>query len=149
MHFLYLDRFLKKLVNDQCSSITKGSIYCITHMSIQLFIVGVDWSEIGCFKYLLCWIFAHAAFLLCRAVLMEAIKMCNSYHRESSHISVDNLWIWTFQPLDDGKPLVDLCEDINHRTGKLGMLWTLGKAIQFIPVDGCVDKVHWESFVLS
>ena len=30
--FFYLGRFLKKLADDQCSSITKGSIYYIKHM---------------------------------------------------------------------------------------------------------------------
>ncbi len=44
----YLDRFLKKLADDQCSSITKGSIYHIKHMYMQLFRMEVDWPEIGC-----------------------------------------------------------------------------------------------------
>ncbi len=41
--FFYLGRFLKKLV---CFLITKGSIYYIKHMFIQLFTMGVDWPEI-------------------------------------------------------------------------------------------------------
>ncbi len=45
-NFFYLGRFLKKLVDDQCSSITKGSIYHINHMYIQPFNTVVDWSEI-------------------------------------------------------------------------------------------------------
>ena len=35
--FFCFGKFLKKLVDDQCSSITKGSIYYIKHMCIQLF----------------------------------------------------------------------------------------------------------------
>ncbi len=40
--FFYLGRFLKKLSDDQCSSITKGSIYHIKHMYIDLFITLAD-----------------------------------------------------------------------------------------------------------
>ena len=46
--FFYLERFLKKLADDQCSSITKGSSYHIKHMYIQPFTKLVDWPEIGC-----------------------------------------------------------------------------------------------------
>ncbi len=45
-YFLWTWRFLKKLTDDQCSSITKGSIYHIKHRSIQPFSMGVDWPEI-------------------------------------------------------------------------------------------------------
>ncbi len=41
--FLYLGKFLKKLADDQCSSITKGSIYRINHITTV-----VDWPEIRC-----------------------------------------------------------------------------------------------------
>ena len=34
-NFFYLGRFLKNLADDQCSSITKGRIYHIKHMTIQ------------------------------------------------------------------------------------------------------------------
>ncbi len=44
----YLGRFLKKLADDQCSSIAKGSIYHITHMYIHPFTTVVDWPEIEC-----------------------------------------------------------------------------------------------------
>ena len=44
----YLGRFQKKLGDDQCSSITKGSIYHIKYMSIQFFTMEVDSPEIGC-----------------------------------------------------------------------------------------------------
>ena len=40
--FFYLGKFLKKLADDQCSSITKGSIYYMKHMNIQHFSMGVD-----------------------------------------------------------------------------------------------------------
>ena len=40
--FFYLGRFLKKLADDQCCSITIGSMYHMKHMSIQAFTVGVD-----------------------------------------------------------------------------------------------------------
>ena len=46
--FFYLGRFQKKIPDDQCSSITKGSIYQIKHMAIQPFTMGVDSPEIGC-----------------------------------------------------------------------------------------------------
>ncbi len=65
--FFYRWRFLKKLADDQCSSITKGSIYHINikYMSMQTFTMGVDWLEIGCLIMGL--IFAHTAFLFCTA----------------------------------------------------------------------------------
>ncbi len=47
--FFYLGRFLKKLADDQYSSITKDSIYHIKHMYIQPFTTIVDWPEIVCF----------------------------------------------------------------------------------------------------
>ncbi len=40
--FFYLGRFLKKLADDQCSSITKFSIYHIKYMSIQPFTILVE-----------------------------------------------------------------------------------------------------------
>ena len=38
--FFYLGKFLKELADNQCSSITKGSIYHIKHMSITTFYHG-------------------------------------------------------------------------------------------------------------
>ncbi len=40
--FFYLGRFLKKLADDQFSSVIKGSIYHIKHMPMQPFTMGVD-----------------------------------------------------------------------------------------------------------
>ncbi len=37
-----------EVADDQCSSISKCSIYHIKHMLIQPFTMGVDWPEIGC-----------------------------------------------------------------------------------------------------
>ncbi len=37
-----LGKVLNKLADDQYFSITKGSIYCIKHMYIQPFAMGVD-----------------------------------------------------------------------------------------------------------
>ncbi len=45
--FFYLERFLKKLADDQCYLITKGSIYHIKHLSTQPFTMGVAWPEIA------------------------------------------------------------------------------------------------------
>ena len=47
--FLPLGRSLKKLADDQCYSISKGSIYQIKHTckSIQLFTMWLDWREIA------------------------------------------------------------------------------------------------------
>ncbi len=47
--FFYIERFLKKLADDQNSSINKGSIYQIKHMYIQPFTTVVDRPEIWCF----------------------------------------------------------------------------------------------------
>ncbi len=47
--FFYLRNFLKKLADDQCSSITKGSIYYIKGMYKQPFSMEMDWPEIGRF----------------------------------------------------------------------------------------------------
>ena len=44
--FFYLGRFLKKLADNQCSPITKGSIYLIKHTSIKPFTMGKDLVEI-------------------------------------------------------------------------------------------------------
>ena len=41
--FFYLEKLLKKLADNQCSSISKGSIYHIKHMYIQPFTTIVDW----------------------------------------------------------------------------------------------------------
>ncbi len=42
----WLGKVLKKLADDQPSSITKGSIYYIKHMNIQPFSMEVDWPKI-------------------------------------------------------------------------------------------------------
>ncbi len=42
-----LRRFLKKLADDQYSSISKGSIYYIKHTSIEPFAMGMGWPEIN------------------------------------------------------------------------------------------------------
>ncbi len=48
-YFLLPWKFLKKLTDNQCSSITKDSIYHIMkHMYIQPFTIVVDWPDIGC-----------------------------------------------------------------------------------------------------
>ena len=44
--FFCLEKFLKKLADNECSSVAKGSIYYIKHMYIQLFSMEVDWPEI-------------------------------------------------------------------------------------------------------
>ena len=43
--FFCLGKFLKKLADDQCISITKGRIYHIKHEYIQPFSMEVDWPE--------------------------------------------------------------------------------------------------------
>ena len=77
-YFLLLRKIPEELADDQCSSITKGSIYHIKHISIQPFttglnwynkqeiilVKGLNWAKIACYcKYLLCLIIAHTAFL--------------------------------------------------------------------------------------
>jgi hypothetical protein len=44
---------------------------------------------------------------------------------ESLEEVVHNLWIRTFEFLDDVKTLVQLCKDINNGRGEKGMLRTL------------------------
>ncbi len=44
----YPGRVLKKLADDQCSSITNGSTYHSNQVYIQLLTMGVDWPKIGC-----------------------------------------------------------------------------------------------------
>ncbi len=44
--FFYLEKFLKKLADNQCPTITKGSIYHIKHMSIQPFTKLVEGPDI-------------------------------------------------------------------------------------------------------
>ncbi len=71
--FFYLERFLKKLVDDQYSSITKGSIYYSKHMYIQPFSMEVDWWTNGIkWMYVLCFIFVDTAFLLCGQSYMHS-----------------------------------------------------------------------------
>ncbi len=54
-----------KLPDDQCSSMTKGSIYYINHMYIQPFTAVVDQPEIGCLMEVsTTFLFADTAFLL-------------------------------------------------------------------------------------
>ena len=43
--FFNLLKFLKKLAADQCSSITKGSIYYMKHVHIQTSSMEVNWPE--------------------------------------------------------------------------------------------------------
>ena len=70
--FFSLRNFLKKLSDDQTSSVTKGSIYYIKRMYIQPFSMEVDWLEMLYFmKHLPCFIFAHTVFLLCGANLLS------------------------------------------------------------------------------
>ncbi len=62
---LYLGQFLKKLADDQCSSITVICIYHIKHMSLQPFTMGVDWLDSGCLMEVsICLIFAHTALIV-------------------------------------------------------------------------------------
>ena len=74
-YFLCLGKFLKWWAEDQSSPVTKGSIYYIKHMYIQLFGMIV-WKWIGNtfdikWMYLLCFIFVDTALLLCRAELWK------------------------------------------------------------------------------
>ncbi len=80
--FFYLGRFLKKLADDHCCSITKDSIYDINHMYKQPFTTVVDWPEV--WKYLLRFIFADTAFLLGGAVFPG----WNDWHLKQHTISL-------------------------------------------------------------
>ncbi len=76
----YLERFLKKLADDQRSSVTKRSIYYMKHMCIQPLSLEVDWPDIWCLIEVstVCFIFAHTAFLLGMADLHPNSKTTNS-----------------------------------------------------------------------
>ncbi len=65
-----LGKFLKKLADDQCRSITKGSIYYIKHMYIQPFSMKTDWPINLMLNGTTVLYFAHNVFLLCEAELM-------------------------------------------------------------------------------
>ncbi len=64
--FFYLERYLKKLADDQFSSMPKSSIYHTKHIYIQPFYPssGLIRNLTFNLKYLLCYIFADTAFLL-------------------------------------------------------------------------------------
>ncbi len=71
-YFLLPWKFLKKLADNQCCSITKNSIYYVKHMYIQPFSMEVHWLDIWHYfngSTVICLIFTHTAFLLCAAVL--------------------------------------------------------------------------------
>ncbi len=76
--FFYLVRFLTKVVNDQCSSITKA-VY-LPYQTFYLYsLVPLEWTElqIECFFHesiLLHLIFAHTAYSLCTAELGKCIN---------------------------------------------------------------------------
>ncbi len=79
--FFYLERFMKKLADDQCSSITKGSIYHIKPMYIQPFTTVMDDQKLHVeWKYLLFFIFADTAFLLGTADICH-LKLTSQFHK--------------------------------------------------------------------
>jgi hypothetical protein len=43
------------------------------------------------------------------------------YLRKSSHVALHDVRMWTFQLLDDAETLIELSENIGHRTGKQGV----------------------------
>ena len=66
--FSYLGNFLKKLADNQCSSITNGSTSYQTYVHTTFYHwSALTWKLHIKWKYLLCLIFAHIAFLLCIA----------------------------------------------------------------------------------
>ncbi len=81
-----LGRFLKKLGDDQCSSITKGTK---TYICLYHFARGKDWLEIGHkWKYLLWLIFTHIAFLL----YMAEQFVCWSEDNMNNFIIMPRFW---------------------------------------------------------
>ncbi len=64
--FFFLERFLKKLADEQCSFITKGSIYQTQLCGYNLLLPWewINLKSLAYWKYLLCLIFADTAFLL-------------------------------------------------------------------------------------
>ncbi len=86
--FFYLERFLKKLADDQCSYITKGSIYHIKHYVNTTFYhsSGLTKNEMinGCINYVLClqilrfylvWQISPLRTLSCMKLLVLSIKI--------------------------------------------------------------------------
>ena len=61
-HLITAPQSKNAVYDDQCSLISKGSIYYVKLMSIQPFTMGVDWRGIG--HNGRCFTFAHAVFLL-------------------------------------------------------------------------------------
>ena len=65
-----LGRFVKKIADDQYSSVSKGRIYHIKHMSIQPFALGMVWPEIGCLMEvpIMIDICTYCIFMLCGTI---------------------------------------------------------------------------------
>ena len=84
--FFCCGKILKKLADDQYSSITKGSIYYIKCMFIQSFSMEVDWPEISCLMEVstMSYIFVDTAFLLRGQYLPTAstlsVQCIHSHH---------------------------------------------------------------------
>ena len=87
--FFNLGRFLKKLADDQCSSITKGSIYHVICTYIQPFTIAVDWPQ--------CFIFADTEFLpgaaelvnySCLLTIILRSYMYNDLKKTKNHLRI-------------------------------------------------------------
>ena len=86
-YFLYLGKFLTKLAEDQCSSITIKAVSTISN--ICLYNVSGLWPEIACSMKvsILCLIFAHTAFLFCMAEM--CLCVCKAI---DSQTALGSIW---------------------------------------------------------
>ncbi len=107
--FFYLGRFLKKLADDQCTSITKCSIYHINNMYIHPFTTVVDWPEIWCLMEV------STMFYICRYCvftcdgsmhLMSGYHTCRHGGRRFSHIALHWKLYWSSIITDGMKLLI-------------------------------------------
>ncbi len=113
--FFYLGIFLKKLADDQCSSITKDSIYHINHMYILSFTTVVDWPEIW-------WLMdVSAMFYFCRYCVFT--------------------WDGTHSLHEDGWELISFVDTIKIETCGISILSTGVCCIEC----GSIKKKYWSS----
>ncbi len=127
--FLYLGRFLKKLADDQYSSIFKGSIYHIKHMLIQPLTMGVDWPEIACLMEV------STMFNICRYCIFtwygrDAINATKIQHLNlQGHSSLTPIYLSSYN-INSGT----LCEwDQETHTHNLGKAVLLNGGLRTVP----------------
>ncbi len=122
--FFYLERFLKKLADDHCSSITKGSIYHVKHMYVQPFTTVVDWPEIGRLMEV------SSMFYICRYCVLLGTAELSYLYTFVYRQGWTNPWIHLINTLKvyvtrapAVKPHVKLLRVVPIKTGTRSIVW--------------------------